>query len=404
MTDPAVAKRNRQLDKAIAELFKTDNAAFFGPLLGALKFRWTDEILTAATDGINLLWNPEDFDGCTPEGRVSTLMHELGHVFRMHATRVKKEYDRDKWAMATDIAINRDLRREKFKIDDGPWWKQGIGNHDEIPHEMEEDIYAWLTKNQLQMPQPSSGGQPTPGGNQPVQGVGQPTPSQCCSSHMLAPLDAGQQAQAVNIIVQAINTAKQNGQPGSVPGMTTELINEFLKPVVPWDAALNQWMTELLEEDTTWARPNRRYIGQGLYLPSRFTDDGRLEHLMFFIDISGSITKEQAIRILSEIKFVWEVFKPEKLTMVQFDQIIQKVDVMEEGDPFNEIEIKGRGGTSLVPVRQYIMDHQPTAAIILSDMDVRPMEEGPTCPILWIAIDAEPDVEVPFGQLIHVQS
>jgi hypothetical protein len=50
------------------------------------------------------------------------------------------------------------------------------------------------------------------------------------------------------------------------------------------------------------------------------------------------------------------------------------------------------------------MDHQPTAAIILSDMDVRPMEEGPTCPILWIAIDAEPDVEVPFGQLIHVQS
>ena len=71
-------------------------------------------------------------------------------------------------------------------------------------------------------------------------------------------------------------------------------------------------------------------------------------------------------------------------------------------DKFEKIVIVGRGGTKLGPVRQHIMDNQPTAAIIFSDMLVSPMRPGPTCPILWVAISNK-DAKVPFGKLIHIE-
>jgi len=53
-------------------------------------------------------------------------------------------------------------------------------------------------------------------------------------------------------------------------------------------------------------------------------------------------------------------------------------------------------------VREWIIKNKPTAAIIFSDMYVRPMEELPfDIPIIWCVLN-NPNATVPFGEVVHI--
>jgi predicted metal-dependent peptidase len=108
------------------------------------------------------------------------------------------------------------------------------------------------------------------------------------------------------------------------------------------------------------------------------------------------------LRMASEVKYIKDVYNPEKLTIAQFDTRITREFVLTEDDIFEEMMVYGRGGTDLACVRQHMLDNQPTAAIIFSDMYCDPMEPGPTCPIVWIVVN-NPAAEVPFGKKIHMR-
>lgn len=375
----------RQLDQAKSELFLGPNAGFLGPLMCSLAYQWQPGLGTAATDGVTIFWDPADFVGCTHAGRVSTLAHELGHVYRMHAARKGLKCN-DIWNVACDICINRDLLENKYKLE---WASPGIGPHPEIPFEMEEQIYDHLIN-------PGGAGQAP--GNMPGGTPGN-IPGSCCSG-IITPTQA-QQQQNVNNVVQAMHSAIINNAAGDIPGNVKEIIKQFLKPVVPWESALQKFMTELVEEDYSWAKPNRRF--QDMYLPSRTVDETGLAHLVCYQDVSGSVSTQDSIRFNSELKYIWDTFRPEKLTIVLFDTIIQEIFELEDGQQFDEIEITGRGGTDLRQVRQHILETDPTAVIIFSDLFVTPMEPGPKCPVLWIAI-GNTDAKVKFGDIIYINA
>ena len=119
------------------------------------------------------------------------------------------------------------------------------------------------------------------------------------------------------------------------------------------------------------------------------------------MDVSGSISDHDILRFNSEVKFIKETFNPIKLTLVQFDTRISSEQTMTEDEPFDKIVVLGRGGTCLRPVRQHIIDNEPTAAIIFTDLYVAPMQELPIeVPIIWASTST--GISVPFGKLIHV--
>ena len=117
------------------------------------------------------------------------------------------------------------------------------------------------------------------------------------------------------------------------------------------------------------ARPNRRY--QDIYLPRCRTIVRAWITSPAFEDVSGSISDADSIRFNSEFKYVKDTFQPEKMTLLQFDTIIQKEDVFLKDDPFEEIQIIGRGGTSLVCVRDWIIENEPTAVVIFGICSAR---------------------------------
>lgn len=369
----------RQLDITKSRVFLGKNAAFLAPLMCSLTFVWDETVDTAETDGVTLWWNPDWFISLPPETRETVLFHEIWHPARLHNLR-KGSRDAKIWNYACDIRINNDLKREGFSFKDVEWaWLEPEMDEGPEGRLSEEQIYDLLIK---------SGKQPPP---QPGQSKGD----------MVEPSDEVLR-ESLNSVVRAMHQARASGAAGVIPGDIKALVDKFLESVVPWEVVLMKFFTDLLDTYYSWARPNRRY--PHIYMPSLMDDEGRLEHLMYFIDVSGSVSQKDIVRCNSEVKYIKDVLNPKKLTLVLFDTVIQDEFVFLEDDPFEKIVVTGRGGTSFVPVREYIQEHKPTAAVIMSDLDCPPMKAlDYDVPIIWIGVNAGSRT-VPFGELIHIRS
>lgn len=384
---------NRELDRVKTSVFRRHDAAFFGPLLCGMDFRWDTGIHTAGTNGKEIIWNPYFFMDAperfnSPRFNDFVLMHELWHVARLHMLRVDNRCP-DYWNYACDVRINNDLVTAGYDFGIFPAWfkpEYDIQNGEPMS---EEDIYDLIFKNPPSSVPISLPQSPWGEGGDIINDPGS-------ADAEAVKIDA------INNVVKAIQSAKVSGQPGAIPGSVEQIVDQFLSPVIPWETHVRAWMTDMLEHDYTWSRPNRRYTD--MYLPSPFVDEGRLEHLIYFQDVSGSISDNDIVRFNSELKYVWDEFKPTKMTVVQFDTHITEITEFNEGDNFDRIKITGRGGTSLIAVRQMIEDLKPTGAIIFTDMEVEPMKPlTQEIPILWVCTN-NPEATVPFGKLIHIKT
>lgn len=375
---------NRELDKTKSKVFMgSGTAAFLGPLLCSMEFKWMPEIPTAQTNGRYVGWNPEFFMGLPPETRATVLVHELWHPAYLHGLR-RGGRDPQIWNQACDVRINNDLENAGFSFKGIEWcWKDHT--YDINGRAVEEDIYDQMMKNPPPPPPPGKGGS---------WGQGE-------SDHdMVEPTEADI-VETVHAVVRAIHQHKAAGGAGNIPSVINETLAKFLEPIVPWEKELMQFCTDLAEEDFTWSRPSRR--SQEIYLPSRFLDEGKLRHIVYYLDVSGSCSNADVLRFNSEVKFIKEVLKPEKLTLVQFTCEIVHVAEFLDTDPFEETVRYGTGGTSLGCVRQHMIDTKPTAAIVFSDLDCSPMQKLPfDVPVIWCAVRAA-GRSVPFGKLIHMR-
>lgn len=366
----------RLLDKTKSRVFMSRDAAFLAPLMCSMNFVWTKSIETAATNGLTLWWNPVWFHYLPPATRETVLVHELWHPARLHMMR-RGNRDPLIWNYACDIRINNDLEKQGYKFDmTMPWLDHQF---DVSGNQPEEAIYDELIKKIP--PQSGAWGQ--------GDGLGD-----------LEDLTEEQQRTLIQNVVQAQQSAIKTGNPGAIPGDTQSILDQFLIPKVNWEEALMRFFTERFSYHYTWRRPNRRHE---IYLPSRQQDEkGKLTHLMYFLDVSGSVTDEQVIRFNSEIKYIKDVLKPQKLTLVQFDTRISHIDVFEENDSFDKLCVVGRGGTDLRPVREMILKEKPSAAVVFSDLYCAPMEKI-DIPVIFVAVDNR-KATVNFGELIHIES
>ena len=375
------SKLHKELDKVKARSFLGKNAAFLGPLMCSMKFQWTMEIPTAATNGLILWWNPMWFMSLKPVVRETVLLHELWHVAYLHMMRLGSR-DPEIWNQAADIVINNKLEDDGYSFEGvEDCWKDQT-----FKGKASEEVYDVLHRQKVQNPPPTGGG---------AWGQAGTTPNQ---RHDIFPMTAKEQHQVVTNVVRAVQTAKMSGKPGSVPGEIELVIEDFLAPKIDWRKVLFRFFQDLCKSDYSWKKRNRRY--RDIYMPS-MESEGRLQKLFYFIDVSGSVTDQEVKRCNSEIAYIKRTFNPIELHVITFDVRIRDVYIFREADRFDRIVVTGRGGTSLVPVRDYILEHKPTAAVIFSDLWVDPMKDVGKIPVIWIAVN-NMNAQVPFGKLIHL--
>ena len=384
---------DKDFDRVKAKVFLGKNAAFLGPLMCGLNFHWSMDVETACTNGLTLQWNPKFYWSIPFMTRVTILVHELWHVALLHMIR-RGDRDPEGWNIAADICINNML------VQDGYTWE---GFRPYIDRSMDnlpaEEIYLQRYGNRkvLTREQIISEFEHLPEWKDFTKDMPLPEPD------LIEPGEGdGDPAGVVNTVITAFHSANMNGGAGSMPGEVSMILKRFLQPKLPWEQLLFKFFNELANQDYRWSRPNRRY--EDVYLPSLGDDEtGGLDHIMYFLDVSGSISDMDVTRFNSEVKYIKDTFNPEMLDLIQFDTRIQDIQTFTKDEPFEELLVIGRGGTSLEPVREHIIKHRPTAVVIFSDLCCEVMEKLPfSVPIIWVCINNR-DAEVKEGQLVHIR-
>ena len=392
---------DRMLDKTKGRLFSMRGAGFLGSLLCSHRFVWDESCSTAWCNGETIGWNPKFFYWLTPEERVTVLAHELWHTAFDHMSRLGKLRCPDRWNYAADFVINLMLQKLGYVFGDklmslGPCLDP---QYDEMTT---EQVYDLLPDNPGKPPPPQPDQDPGSGqgkdgsgsGNQPTQDPSKPLAGD------LRPAPDGQAEKILGNIIKAIQASKMSKEAGVIPGEIELIVDRFLNPILPWEVLLQKYFTDLSNDDYSWKRPSRRYDTE--YLPSLMGENG-LEHLIYYMDVSGSVRDEDVLRFNSEVKHIHENLRPKLLTLVTFDTKIQDEWEFTDDMPFEKIVIHGRGGTSLDPVYHHIRKHRPTAAVVFSDLYCHPMAREPGAPVLWVVVGNK-HARTHFGQVIHIDN
>ena len=385
------------LSRAKIKLMLKKDVAFFATLILQTPVYWVtaDEVDTAATNGINLYINPDFFLGLEPEERLFLILHEIMHNVYNHNTR-RGFRDASTWNEAADYVINDELIQRNFKMPAG-----GLHNVDYRDMSADE-VYEIL------MDRKNKGGhnQPSPwpdlkepqangSGNQsPTGGSGSQTPS------MTQPTAEEIEEHNKNLLTQATQASQMAGdKAGTVPGSLQRELDDLLYPKLPWDVILQKFLFSLSKDDYSWRKPNRRFISQGIILPSLYSEGiGKID---FAIDTSGSVSREDFNRFISEIGYVFQRFNPKEIGIMQFDSILQSNDKVVSMQDFMKLGFKGGGGTQIEPVLEAYKESSAKALIILTDGYLYHGEElDPKKPVVWCVYN-NPRFVTNFGTVIH---
>ena len=385
------------LSRAKIKLMLKKDVAFFATLILQTPVYWVtaDEVNTAATNGINLYINPDFFLGLEPEERLFLILHEIMHNVYNHNTR-RGFRDAITWNEAADYVINDELIQRNFKMPAG-----GLHNVDYRDMSADE-VYEILMdrKNKGGHNQPS----PWPDLKEPqANGSGNQSPtggSGSQASSMTQPTAEEIEEHNKNLLTQAIQASQMAGdKAGTVPGSLQRELDDLLYPKLPWDVILQKFLFSLSKDDYSWRKPNRRFISQGIILPSLYSEGiGKID---FAIDTSGSVSREDFNRFISEIGYVFQRFNPKEIGIMQFDSILQSNDKVVSMQDFMKLGFKGGGGTQIEPVLEAYKESSAKALIILTDGYLYHGEElDPKKPVVWCVYN-NPRFVTNFGTVIH---
>ena len=402
-------------------------APFIGSI--ALGLAWVNapDIGTMATDGRSIWFNPAWCEAHGVEKTMGVIAHEVFHVVNRHHLR-RGERDAKLWNIAGDLLINRLLEDDKYILPpDGLFDRDR--RHAGLPT---ETIYARLLEQQRQQdeqPRGQSTNQANAGNGSGTGNGPDPTISGQAGSHAeanqgdthkangvyparhwgevrdltksngqrLSPTERRHVEHDLDVrIRQAAAAAKRAGKLGTA---LQEMV-EIAADRVDWRDKFRMAFDGVLRGEVSWARPNRRFIQHGVYLPGwRRTGAGRIA---FVLDTSGSISADELSVYTAAVLGILEETGPEAVALVQCDAEVQRVDIIQSGESFDRIEVHGRGGTRFQPAFDWIAksDFGADAIVYATDLHCSDQPQDPGLPVIWLTPTR--NRTMPFGEIVPV--
>jgi len=355
------------------------NQPFYASLLLRLKFI-EDDCPTMWTDGKNLGWAATFVDEITDEEIRGVLVHEVLHCVLNHPIRgIGKTHK--KWAKACDYAINLLVKESGFQLPDG-------GLYDEQYKDMTADhIYNILPED----PKGEGDGFSDFGAMKPPTNEDGSAPSTS---------QIEEELQQWKVAVQ--NAVTYSKTKGKLPGYLKRLADDVLESKIPWQELLRNYMTRPMKNDYSWMRPNRRHIGEGLYLPSNYSEG--LGEVVIAVDTSGSITEKELGHFAAEINSILEDTTPEKIYVIYCDSRINgQVEEYEADEHPITLECRGGGGTDFTAPFEWVRDNgvTPDTFVYLTDLYGGCSIDPPPYNVMWVSTSTCKDI--PFGELAKLE-
>ena len=285
--------------------------------------------------------------------------HTLMHIVLKHAYR-RETRELSLWNQACDLVINNILNNFK---------DIGVRPDDEIldldlADKCVEEVYEILSTQEEQEPNQDSQEEKSKENQAKVA----PNPKGDKKAYIYdsskedldevndAKTKQGEQEKLDGIIIQALTIANRTSQ--QYEGMQIE-IEQLIHPQVSLQDILKEYLiSSLFEKQSSFARPNRRYIHQGLYLPGYKKSDEFIE-ISIALDSSSSVTLEEYKSFLGVIEDICQGFYEYKITIIPFDKYVKEEYII-TFDSLNPLITdallipKSDGGTDFDAVLRYL--------------------------------------------------
>lgn len=347
---------------------------------------------TAGTDGWNKFYHPEFLKSLSVQERRYLVLHELAHQAFHHS----------------DPA-------QHVGIDMGDPEEASLANMAK-DHFINTTLNAMDTNGDIRMP---PGGQADPQylnwdwrriykdlKQRGIEGdsMDYHIPGNAPGKSGLSPEEAARRKAQIDIALRQgkLMSERRKAQMGS--GSSGIDLDAVLYPKVSWQDQLADFVTTQVSghDEATWRKPNRKYLANGIYLPSLVRES--LTKLVVVFDTSGScFNSDEQVAFASELSGILESTKPEKVVVLYVDTEVVGHQEFDDGNfAVADLDVRGGGGTDLEVAYDWVEKngHKDTQALIMFTDGYTEYSHPPSYPVLWVVTtDAQPT----YGQTIKLQ-
>jgi predicted metal-dependent peptidase len=397
----------RKLQKAKISLMRDPKFALLSGVLMVGRTSVDDNVPTACTNGRDEKYGRKFIKELREQELNFVVAHEASHKMYRHLTTWKKLHDENSALanQACDYVINlmlKDMDPEERTIA-MPRYKTGVlqGKPMGLIDERFRGMNAKQIFDILKEEDDGEGGE---GGED---GEGGFDEHDWDGAKDLSDEEKKQLERDIDQAIRQGVMARQKIAGKGAGGIDREL-QDLLEPKVDWREVLREFVkaTCRAKDTSSWRKPNRRFLGTGIYMPSMIGE--KVGHLVIAIDTSGSIGQDELSDFLSEVKGIAEEVNPSQVDLIYWDSEVAGHEEYTENDVASIISStkpKGGGGTSPSCVSEYLKDKkiEPECIIMLTDGYVGDdWGKDWTAQVLWCIVGGN-DVIAENGKTIHIK-
>lgn len=322
------------------------------------------------------------------------LMHEVTHIALLHALR-QGARKHNRWNHAADYAANAMLdevqgsngqplyeRPEKILI-------PGLGVCSLLTADWVKGLSAEEIYDKLPDHQGGAGAQPG-------------TCGETCHLDPSPGPTEDQIEQLTDRVIAAHEAWVASHQRGTMPASLLRLIERLRAAKVPWTRLLHQFAgSALAKEDFSLFPPHKRWLYEDdIIRPSMRSPS--IGALVVSVDTSGSISQAMLQAFAAEVAKL-ATLSEETLLLTHDAAVHQVIRTSELPHFLKTLDFKGGGGTSHVPVFDYLREHRlrPDLFIALTDLESDYPDWKPSFPVLWTTSE-DHGSPPPWGRVIVI--
>ena len=413
MSDYNIANLKRKIDTSKFKLLQ-NKFCFFGILALYFKYDVKEDVETAYTDGKNIVFGAKFLDNLSIGELNWVIAHEVMHVANGHLRR--RGMRRPKlWNVACDYAIHSILKEfedDLFKMPKNVLYDKKYDNkasetiykelYDEFGEEIEKqekkinDLIKKMLDNHDAWEQAQKSGSDSKDGSKD-------------SEEGFGDIDEASPEEWEKRMVGAAKLAAGKNA-GHLSGFLKKILGKLTPPKKDWRLLLQEFITPEIF-DYSFNPPDRRFSESECMLPDFNDVNDAVKNIVFFIDISGSMSEKVIYEVYSEVVGAVSQFSSMSGYLGYFDTEVQNFKRFEDVSEVLENKPHSGGGTEFEACFEYLnntdeLDINDVAGIVLltdgycgygkSEL----LSQG--IPTMFVMTESDIP-EAPFGRTIYLK-
>ena len=390
-------------DKIVrAKVHLQTESPFFAYLVMNLKVKKLNEIesMGVSRQG-DLVYNSKWVDNLSENQLKGVLSHEVLHLVLEHFERGENK-EHEIYNIASDLVINNILVNSRFELPSGlvPYGNRFKSENlniyiEDLHKKSADEVYNELLK---QLPKKSE------------------KEIKILSDMRFDKHDYGKKGKNSEGISKSESTKLKKKwnkilseasvyakQQGNIPSGMDRIIEVMLNEKISWKSILYKYITRELPFDYSYNRPSKRSVATGIFMPSILREN---IEVVISIDTSGSIAQTELSEFLNEIVNISKSFNNINMKLIVCDSEIKEVYDIRNGsiDTILNLKILGGGGTSHIPIYEYVKEHLPNTRFIINFTDgFTSFPSDESVKTIWVITKNGCNEErLPFGEVIKL--